>query len=174
MRGAPPAPCTPGAHLLLGCLSPDCGHLSRTSASRLLGSNSSSWGMDNKRFPLGQAACTPQSCVFVSCLYRRFCKHSPHCLSRLPIPKCSLSHLKSHITLESLIFKDLFKVLHNQTGIVTPTTSPSHHFPLPWQGKRTASSQNWYTTLATNSLLTCMSLWINSLGTSCTSRCLSV
>lgn len=117
MRGAPPAPCTPGAHLLLCCLSPDCGHLSRTSASRLLGSNSSSWGMDNKRFPLGQAACTPQSCVFVSCLYRRFCKHSPHCLSRLPIPKCSLSHLKSHITLESLIFKDLFKVLHNQTGI---------------------------------------------------------
>lgn len=56
------------------------------------------------------------------------------------------------MTLERLIFKDLSSGLHNQAGICITTTSPSHHLPLPWQGKKPESSQNWNTILATKSL----------------------
>lgn len=144
---SPPAPGQQSG--LLEPASPEAVDTCLNHQAASLGARAAAGTWRTKGFPMAklQVACTPQSCGFVKCLCSLFCKNFPHCLSRLLISKSSLSHLKSHMTLEGLIFKNLFKVLHNQAGIciVYHKSQSSFSFSM-------ASSQNCNTTLATKSL----------------------
>lgn len=171
---SPPAPGQQSG--LLEPASPEAVDTRLNHQAASLGARAAAGMWRTKGFPIAklQVACTPQSCGFVKCLCSLFCKNFPHCLSRLLISKCSLSHLKSHMTLEGLIFKNLFKVLHNQAGICIIYHKSQSSFSFSMAGEETCKLTKLQHNLSHKVSQTCMSLWRNSLGTSCTSRCLSV